>query len=157
GLENGRVHVVHRELLDSLAHGFARNPKRSHYFAIETSDAVLEVQTMRPADGRSNAAYVLAALRDQSLCLFEVTTLLVQRTLVHQHWKEYVRHAIGSGRSRVVTFAEEIAVAERDPPSEIDPRAWTYMLVDEVLPRLAANAVLAKQRERLIDVACELA
>lgn len=156
GLENRRLRVIDARLLAAFASGEDRPRNHDRSFAIEMDDAVLAVEALRPDDGPRDAAYVLAVLRDHSVCLFHVTSPQAQRARVIAAWEQLV---YGPGAvNPPPQVAAELAEARGRPPAGWDAGGWKYMLVDVVLPRLR-GLVRARTDERaqVVALACQLA
>lgn len=154
GLENRRLHVIHTDLLCAVARGDSRPVERGHNFVIDMPEAVLELQTVRP-DGAVSNAYVLAGLRDHSLRLFRVISQQTLRNQVRRLWHTYLNGLRRPGSSHVDATLD---VVELGTPVDCDPRAWAFLIVDEILPQLCKTTSLGvRQRERLVGLACEIA
>lgn len=154
GLENRRLHVIHTDLLRAVARGDRRPVERGHNFVIDMPEAVLELQTVRP-DGAVSNAYVLAGLRDHSLHLFRVISQQTLRNQVRRLWHAYLNGLRKPGTSHVDATLD---VVELGTPVDCDPRAWAFLIVDEILPQLCKTTSLGvRQRERLVGLACEIA
>lgn len=167
GLEDGRLRVVDADLLRWMVNGGPKPKIHNHNFAIEmgdaarAGDAVLAIETLQIDSGPPNSAYVLAVLRDHSVCLFQVKSDRTQRACVTRRWDDFVRRAIGGldiAGAPADPLAAELDVALAQPPPDFDSDAWNYMLVDVVLPRLCTMAPTGgDMHRRLVELACETA
>jgi hypothetical protein len=164
GLEDGRLRVIDAELIHRLAAGDQRPTPRLHHFAIEMTSAVLAVETLRLDSGRTDgapasSAYVMAVLRDHSVRLFQVTTQHAQHRRFRQLWEHHVApQVVDPARAGEPRIAIELAAARAPAPAGCSAHAWTFALIDVVLPRLRELAGGdAQQLDGIVDLACELA
>jgi len=164
GLEDGRLRVIDADLIHRLAAGGQRPTPRLHHFAIEMTSAVMAVETLRLDASRTggaptSSAYVMVMLRDHSVRLFQVTAQHAQQRRFGQLWEQHIApRLIDPARADEPRVAIELAAARAPAPAECSAHAWTFALVDVVLPRLLRLAGSdARQLDGVVDLACELA
>jgi hypothetical protein len=173
GLEDGRLRVADVALLQALARGTRREPPHDHNFAFDLPSAVLAVETLQLGTSSSDTertsassdpepsdtAYVLAVLRDHSMRLFQVISQQAQREAVERHWAPHVARAVARAGSPSVGELGDGLLAAGEPAPDDCRDAWSYMLVDVVLPKLGGLAmkISLDEQRRIVRLACQIA
>jgi hypothetical protein len=139
GLEDGRLRIVDAALLADLASGRRDSDPATGEpgalqassdgtepgedeappnFAIQNDHAVLAVETLQAGD--THEAYVLAVLRDHSVCLYHTTSPGVLRARITELWKRHVASLplrAGADGTAIVDYGRELAAAGGVPTS----------------------------------------